>query len=319
MQQVQQFLERMMTMWENLLVECQKLEDTASKIQDDEKVRLSQREIEKLADDYVSWLGKCLAVLPADLRDKFRSEYEGTFWSAKIKKFFESATEPNPYRPTDENGKDLFSYWTYPYKQNFYPYIRSQRQLLIEACQRQSSESREDSKEEAWNATVRRIFKVFIEKADNAKTAHEKKLTYEYLAIFLIGSIDGLTIIGHDERGVSEEIDVWVANESSHIFWQKMPTAFIVECKNWGNPVGVPELRTLRAIMDDKNISLAILLTKNGITGDKNHDAGDIVRNAYRDNKYILVLTEADLLEIANGTSPTEKIKKKYFDLLMKS
>lgn len=98
-----------------------------------------------------------------------------------------------------------------------------------------------------------------------------------------------------------------------------MPAAFIVECKNWGNPVGVPELRTLRAIMDDKNIPLAILMTKNGITGDRSHDAGDIIRNAFRDNKYILVLTEADLLDIANGISPTEKIRQKYFDLYMRS
>jgi len=307
-----------MTTWNDLIDESQRLEDRASKIQVGETIGLSQEEIDILSHEYQLWLGRCLSVLPDDMKDKFRAEYEGTFWTAKIKRFFEAATEPSPFRPTDEATKMVFPYWSYPFKQNFYPYIRSQRQLLIEASERpQLSESIAEN--EAWNKTVCRIFKVFIEKANIAQTSHEKKLTYEYLAIFLIGSIDGLTIVGHDERGVSEEIDLWVANDSEHIFWKKMTHVFIVECKNWGNPVGVPELRTLRAIMDDKNIQLALLLARNGITGDKSHDAGDIIRNAFRDNRFILVLTEADVLEIANGISPTEKIRKKYLDLLMKS
>ena len=307
-----------MSAWEDLLTECQRLEDKASKIQDGETIGLSPEEIKKLSDEYLTRFGKCLAVLPEDIKNKFRAEYEGTYWTAKIKRFFEAATETNMfYNPQAPN---VLSYWLYSYKQNFYPAIQSQRQLLIEASQRkQQMNSSEVENEEAWNETVRRIFKVFIEKANKASTANEKKLTYEYLALFLIGSIDGLTVIGHDERGVSEEIDLWVSNSSSNIFWQKMPAAFFVECKNWGIPVGVPELRTLRAIMDDKNLSLAILLTRNGVTGNRNRDAGDIVRNAFRDNKYILVLTEADLLEIANGMPPTEKIKQKYFDLYVRS
>jgi hypothetical protein len=91
----------------------------------------------------------------------------------------------------------------------------------------------------AWNATICRIFKAFIEKAVSARTNNEKKLTYEYLAIFLIGAIEGFTVIGHDERGPAEEVDLWVANESTSNFWQRIGNPFIVECKNWGEPVGV--------------------------------------------------------------------------------
>ncbi|GHO85229.1 restriction endonuclease [Dictyobacter formicarum] len=307
--------------WDMLIAESKKLEETASQIQQGETIGLPQEAIRQLSYDYQVWLSKCLSVLPQDLKDKFRSDYEGSFLVAKIKKFLESATEPFPFYTKDENGKQFFSYWTYPYQQNFYPYINSQRQLLLEAKEREQNQafSPEEIADNAWNKTIQRIFKVFIEKAENAKTNHEKKLTYEYLGIFLIGAIDGLTVIGHDERGVSEEIDLWVSNESTHPFWQRIPAAFIVECKNWGAPIGVPELRTLSAIMSDKNIPFSILLTKNGITGDRNHDAGDIIRNAFRDKKYILVLTQADLLEIANGMHPTEKIKQKYFDLTMSS
>ncbi len=230
-----------MTDWDVLINESIRLEEVASKIQQDEEVGLSQEAIDELSNEYHTWLSQSLSVLPQDLKDKFRSEYEGTFWSAKIKKFLEVPTQPSPFKPNDEKAKELFPRWAYPYKQNFYPYIRSQRQLLIEAREREKSEvSMKIEKASDWNETIRNIFKVFLEKADSAKTNHEKKLTYEYLAIFLIGAIDGLTIMGHDERGISEEIDLWIANESKDAFWQRMPGAFIVECKNWGNPIGVP-------------------------------------------------------------------------------
>ena len=153
---------------------------------------------------------------------------------------------------------------------------------------------------------------------ENERTVrnHIKKLTYEYLAIFLVGAVEGLTVIGHDERGASEEIDLWIANDSKDSFWVRIGNVFIVECKNWGNPMGVPEVRSLKSIMQDKNIDFSILMSKNGITGDNYHDANDIIRKAVRENKYIVVLDQADLLEIANGTHPTKKIREKYYDLL---
>src|SRR5438874_847891 len=114
-----------MGQWDNLLAESQRLEDRARKIQDGEKVGVSEAEIENLSQEYLLWFGKCLSVLPDDLKDKFRSAYEGTFWNAKIKRFFEAATELSPFHPTDkgidETVKELLPYWTYPFKQNFYP------------------------------------------------------------------------------------------------------------------------------------------------------------------------------------------------------
>jgi len=167
----------------------------------------------------------------------------------------------------------------------------------------------------AWNTTICRIFKAFLEKADSASSNNEKKLTYEYLAIFLIGAIEGFTVIGHDERGPAEEVDLWVANESTSNFWQRIGNPFIVECKNWGKPVGVQEIRNLNTVMDNKNIQFAILLSKNGITGDVGREATSEISNAFKKGRYIMVLDQADLLEIANGVHPEEKIQAKYYAL----
>lgn len=308
----------MMADWEQLTAEGQRLDERASKIQADKEVGLSKEEIDKIVRDYHSWYGKSLSCLPEDLKTKFRAEFEGSWISFRIKKFLEAPTELNKIHQTgDEATKALFPYWTFPYTQNFHPYILSQVQILIEASERQEPAS--TNNEGLWNATVRRVFSVFIEKAKTADSNVSKKLSYEYLAIFLITAIDGLTVIGHDTRGASEEIDLWVENNSTDTFWQKVGHVFIVECKNWHDAVGVPQVRNLSAIMESKNIAFAILMARNGVTGDDWHDAVAAIRDNFKKGRYIIVLDQSDLDEIANGINPTTKIKQKYRELIMKS
>jgi hypothetical protein len=306
-----------MTDWERLIADSQILDERASKVQDGENVGLPKEAIDKLTRDYHSWFAKCLSVLPEDLKARFRAEFDGTWYSMKIKKFLEAPTEPLKFRPSDEQGKQIWSYWAYPYENAFSPSILSQRQILIEASERQEPALTND--EGPWNATIRRVFREFIKKANEADTTNAKKLSYEYLAIFLITAIDGLTVIGHDTRGASEEIDLWVENDSTNSFWQKVGHIFIVECKNWGDPIGVQQVRNLSSIMETKNIGFAILLARNGITGDKWHDAVAAIRDDFKKGRYVVVLDQSDLEEIANGVHPTKKIRQKYRDLFMKS
>ncbi|MFL5665599.1 MAG: restriction endonuclease, partial [Ktedonobacteraceae bacterium] len=268
--------------------------------------------------DYHSWFARCLPILPEDLKVRFRAEFDGTWYSYKIKKFLEAPTQPNMlYLAGDENTKKALSYWTLTYSQNFHPCILSQMQILIEASERQEPALTND--EGSWNTTIRRVFREFIIKANEAETTNAKKLSYEYLAIFLITAIDGLTVIGHDTRGASEEIDLWVENDSTHSFWQKVGHIFIVECKNWSDPIGVQQVRNLSSIMENKNIKFAILMARNGITGDKWHDAVATIRDDFKKSRYVVVLDQTDLEEIASGLHPTKKIREKYRELIMKS
>jgi hypothetical protein len=304
--------------WELLITEGQNLDERASKVQNGESIGLPKETIDQLTRDYHSWFGKCLPLLPEDLREKFRAEFNGTWYSFKIKKFLEAPTQPNILYPAgDEKAKTVFSPWTYSYAQNFHPYILSQMQILIEASERQEPTLTNNG--DSWNATICRVFREFIKKANEAQTNHAKKLSYEYSGIFLMTAIDGLTVIGHDIRGASEEIDLWIANDSNDSFWRSIGSPFIVECKNWGEPVGVQEVRNLSSIMESKNISFAILMARNGITGDRAHDAVASIRDDFKRSRYIVVLDQTDLEEIANGLHPTKKIRQKYHALFMKS
>ncbi len=126
---------------QTLISESKELEVTASKIQQGEKIGLDEVEIKSLVEKYSSWYSRSLSILPLDLQQKFRSDYEGTFWNPKIKKFLEAATEPSVFYPQNEIGKDIFPFWGFPFQQNFYPYLLDQRQLLIEASKRLSASS----------------------------------------------------------------------------------------------------------------------------------------------------------------------------------
>jgi hypothetical protein len=307
-----------MTDWEQLIAEGQSLDERASKVQDGESIGLPKEAIDKLTRDYHSWYARCLTLLSEDLKVRFRAEFDGTWYSFKIKRFLEAPTQPNMiYHAGDEKTKAVLAPWTYTYTQNFHPCVLSQMQILIEASERQEQAVSKD--EGSWSATIRRAFREFIKKANEAETNHAKKLSYEYLGIFLITAIDGLTVIGHDTRGASEEIDLWVSNDSNDSFWRSIRSPFIVECKNWGEPVGVQEVRNLSSIMESKNIGFAILMARNGITGDRSHDAVATIRDDFRKGRYIVVLDQSDLEEIANGLHPTKKTRQKYHDLFMKS
>jgi hypothetical protein len=302
-----------------LIEESKELLSLAEKVQN-ETLPIQEREtlLNNLAEIYHEWYRAALILFdnrnqPGE-RQKFEQEYLGSIWSGKIIKFLTLGLQISPlYDPS----KPIFDKWSFPFPINFKePFLK---QCNILASLEHKPSAVENGEDNSWNTTIRRIFTVFIEKAEKAQTNHAKKLTYEYLAIFLIGAVEGLTVIGHDERGASEEIDLWVANDSKDSFWQRIGNIFIIECKNWGSPVGAPEVRNLTSVMHDKNINFSILMSKNGITGDGYHDANDIIRKAVRDHKYIIVLDQADLLEIANGIHPTKKIREKYYDLLMRS
>src|SRR5260370_3395690 len=135
-----------MTDWDTLLTENRKLNETARKIQQDKTVGLSNEEIAQFSGEYQRWYARGLANLPEDLKSRFRAEFECSIFSYIIKSFLEGPIEVSIlFQSSDENGKKLLSYWLHPYEQQFYPYILSQRQTLIEMKMRQEKHNGENS------------------------------------------------------------------------------------------------------------------------------------------------------------------------------
>lgn len=157
-------------------------------------------------------------------------------------------------------------------------------------------------------------FKIALAKTTAAKTNKEKKDSLEKLGEILINMIEGLEVIKKNVNTKTEEIDLTVKNESKDPFWQRLPTPFLVECKNWSKPVGASEIRNFDGKMNE--ITFRIMIAINGITGrSERDDAKGAVRDARKQGRQIVILDKKDLIDIAKGVHPAEKINAKFYEL----
>ncbi|WP_329552925.1 restriction endonuclease [Streptomyces sp. NBC_00696] len=65
---------------------------------------------------------------------------------------------------------------------------------------------------------------------------------------------NGLTVVEKNFRTTEEEIDILVSNNLADPFWVAQGSPFmLIECKNWKDKVGVPELRVFESKLQDRN------------------------------------------------------------------
>ena len=126
-------------------------------------------------------------------------------------------------------------------------------------------------------------------------------------------------ILKRNARLRAEELDLVIKNDLTTGFWRLAGSPIIVECKNWAEKVGAPEisllLDKLQAIGPDAKTGILVAL--NGITGNSYADAVLKVREARQRGRYILVLDHHDLQEIADGMSLTHVVEKKYGETIL--
>ena len=127
-----------------LVLEANKLEKKAGTIQlstnDNSPVgtNWSQQRLDEFADEYHLWYAEGLAILPNDLKDQFRTAYEGHGGPACIKRFIESPLEKieipigNGFRGVSR----IRIAWKYPYDTNFRKPFLAQKRILTEAIAR---------------------------------------------------------------------------------------------------------------------------------------------------------------------------------------
>ena len=156
-----------------------------------------------------------------------------------------------------------------------------------------------------------RTFRVLLDKVYNAKTNEAKKESLEKLTSFLFNNIDkGISVLANI-RTTTEEIDLLLKNESSEVFWQRLNSPILVECKNWSRPVGTKTLRDFVGKMETQGVKAGIFVSKSRIS----RNSRFILKEQRSKGRYIVLLDGSDLKEIANGKSPIEKIREKYYSL----
>jgi hypothetical protein len=146
-------MERIMNGWDALIAESKALERLAQRVQG--KGATAEAD-DELRDRYAEWLADCLAALPSDLREEFRSYYRGDGNAPRIQDFLSNprAVEvgqgyavgegrryvPNQFGSFDVVNTPGMSYtprWLrHTYENHFYPNLLAQRNLLVEASRR---------------------------------------------------------------------------------------------------------------------------------------------------------------------------------------
>ena len=120
---------------EAMIEEITALEELGGQIQGcDERAALANSA--QLTKSYLEWCSSALALLPEDLKERFRFEYEGNFLQNRIKHFLNASLEPSVFylSANEEQRKTLnVSPWQYPYIGTFRSPLTAQKQILLEA------------------------------------------------------------------------------------------------------------------------------------------------------------------------------------------
>ena len=213
--------------WDNLISECQRLEEAGSKIQKTDTngtpmaSNLQSDEIDQLVNDYYAWYGECLSVLQTDLEDKFRSAFDGGNSSPLvcIKRFLDTPLRTIQTPITNAGWRSDRGYITkqqYPYQACFRNPLRTQKQILIEASKRRPEISTGINAIENIERLARR-FSFVVRELSRRRYADRTPLTIddEYDVQYLFQSL--LRIYFDDVRS-EEPYQVLVANLLVSIF-----------------------------------------------------------------------------------------------------
>lgn len=153
--------------------------------------------------------------------------------------------------------------------------------------------------------------KFSLEACALAETSAEKGKSLEILAECFIKLFPKLEVAKRNVKIENEELDIVVKNENEKIFWQRLGTPIIIECKNWTKPVGAPEVRNL--IQKMREVKTAFLIAACGITGE--NGAQYEILEARKNMKFILVFDLKDIEWILKGANPEEIVAERFYAL----
>lgn len=152
--------------------------------------------------------------------------------------------------------------------------------------------------EETINKSRNRLTEL-LRRVNNPKKEDNPGLLLEELAKVFLES-PYLKLNRERRRCETGEIDLdFTVKRFETTLFYEFSYLLIVECKNWTNKSGAPELRIFCSKMRDVGATIGILFSKNGIT----RDAKGIIRNSWLQDRVVVVTFDAkDLDQIINGS-----------------
>jgi hypothetical protein len=106
---------------------------------------------------------------------------------------------------------------------------------------------------------------------DRTRVTKERGDALEELFCYLLCELPGIVVRRNTRDPMrSKEIDITVANAHEARWLKLYPTAFLVECKNWDEPVAAKVVADFILKLEESFVAAGILVAANGITGNAN-------------------------------------------------
>lgn len=156
------------------------------------------------------------------------------------------------------------------------------------------------------------VVKQMMDASDNASHAQAKGELFEQLLKYVFESVPG-TLVRHNSASFfgSEQIDLAVANRGG---FPGLPDKFLVECKNYSDPVDSKAVGYFLYICVSRSAELAVIVASNGLTGDSDEltHAHSLAMTAQVLKCRLVVLTRDDLLGLADEQALVDLLEERH-------
>jgi hypothetical protein len=142
---------------------------------------------------------------------------------------------------------------------------------------------------------------------------------FERLFCYLLQGVPGLVVETATVNFFqSDEVDISVANMGTVSGLACFPTLFLVEAKNWAEPVGSSSIGAFVDKLRDRHVDLGILVAANGVTGDPtylraaHHKAASAQTSGFR----VILITFDDILRLRTSEEFTDLLVRRLLGLI---
>jgi hypothetical protein len=158
-----------------------------------------------------------------------------------------------------------------------------------------------------------------FQRGNNATTMAEKGRILEDLICYIFEKVSGIEVTARNELNAfdTEEIDAAFWNEKNHNGLYFLPHIFIVECKNWSQPVGSGEVSYFLQKLQSRGLDYGILVAVNGVTG-----SGEDIDRAHFEiamalsrGIHLIVITRNEIESLVTTSDLVKLLKEKLCEL----
>ncbi|MBF6176806.1 restriction endonuclease [Nocardia blacklockiae] len=155
--------------------------------------------------------------------------------------------------------------------------------------------------------------------ADPTNSTYQRGQAYEDALEHIFQAVPGCDTQRNSlNRFASEEVDISVLNFRDDDGLRALPEIFLVECKNWSEPVNSAAVNTFATKIRHRGCTLGVLVAANGVTGDPHEQtaAFQSAALALSDRIRIILITTEDLMTLTSSKDVVVLLHRRLLDLV---